>query len=131
MRTERKLQAHDTEPERYEYRLPHIVMQNYNTGLKTIGDICHIEKPMHSHIGRHTAACYLLNERGLSLEVTARILGHNSTKLTKHYAKLFDNTVFEAVRRAEGLLSGEVQKTEDIIRKKMKDSDIHQENGPG
>lgn len=117
--------------ERYEYRLPHIVMQNYNTGLKTIGDICHIEKPMHSHIGRHTAACYLLNEKGLSLEVTARILGHNSTKLTKHYAKLFDNTVFEAVRRAEGLLSGEVQITEDIVREKMKDSDIHQEKGPG
>ncbi len=109
--------------ERYEYRLPHILMQNYNTGLKVIGDICHIDKPMHSHIGRHTAACYLLNEKGLSLEVTARILGHNSTKLTRHYAKLFDNTVFEAVKRAEELTASEVQKTEGIVREAMEKDD--------
>ena len=84
--------------ERYNYTLPRIVMQNYNTGLKVIGDICHIDKPMHSHIGRHTAACYLLN-KGLSLEVVARIMGHASTKITKHYAKLLDKTIFNAVEK--------------------------------
>ena len=107
--------------ERYNYTLPHIVMQNYNTGLKVIGDICHIDKPMHSHIGRHTAACYLLNEKGLSLEVTARILGHNSTKLTRHYAKLFDNTVFEAVRRAEASSAPDIQKTEGAVKRALED----------
>ena len=51
---------------------------------------------MHTHIGRHTAACYLLN-KGLSLEVVARIMGHATTKITKHYAKLLDKSIFTAV----------------------------------
>ena len=87
--------------EKYNYELPHIVMQNYNNGLKVIGDICRINKPLHSHIGRHTAACYLLNEKGLSLDVVARILGHATTKITRHYAKLMDKTVFEAIHNVE------------------------------
>lgn len=86
--------------QKYDWRLPRIVMQNYNNGLKVIGDICKIDKPLHSHIGRHTAACYLLNEKGLSIEVVARILGHSTTKITRHYAKLMEKTVFEAVRKA-------------------------------
>ena len=86
--------------EKYSYKLPNIVLQNYNNGLKVIGDICRINKPLHSHIGRHTAACYLLNEKGLSIEIVAMILGHNSTKITRHYAKLMDKSVFEAVSKA-------------------------------
>ena len=48
------------------------------------------------HIARHTAACYLLN-KGLGLDIVAKIMGHSSTKLTKHYAKLLDKTVFRVV----------------------------------
>jgi len=36
---------------KYEYELPMVHCQNYNNGLKVIGDICGINKPMHSHIG--------------------------------------------------------------------------------
>ena len=82
--------------EKYNYRLPTISNQRYNTNLKIIAGLCNITKPLHTHIGRHTAACYLLN-KGLSLEVVARIMGHSSTKITRHYAKLFDKTVFKAV----------------------------------
>lgn len=102
--------------EKYDWMLPHIVMQNYNNGLKVIGDICKIDKPLHSHIGRHTAACYLLNEKGLSIEVVARILGHSTTKITRHYAKLMDKTVFEAVRKAEE----KMKNTADMIVEAMK-----------
>ena len=102
--------------EKYDWMLPHIVMQNYNNGLKVIGDICKIDKPLHSHIGRHTAACYLLNEKGLSIEVVARILGHSTTKITRHYAKLMDKSVFEAVRKAEE----KIKNTADIIVEAMK-----------
>ena len=56
-------------------------------------------------IGRHTAACYLLNEKGLSMDVVSRILGHATTKITRHYAKLMDETVLEAVERADMLAS--------------------------
>lgn len=90
--------------EKYGFRLPAVHCQNYNGGLKVIADICGITKPMHSHIGRHTAACYLLNEKHLSLDVVARILGHSTTKITRHYAKLSDNTVFDAIKYAESKL---------------------------
>lgn len=86
---------------KYDYRLPTISNQRYNTNLKILADICGITKPLHTHIGRHTAACYLLN-KGLSLEIVARIMGHSSTKITRHYAKLLDKTVFEAVQQIEG-----------------------------
>ena len=104
--------------EKYNWQLPHIVMQNYNSGLKIIGDICKIDKPLHSHIGRHTAACYLLNEKGLSIEIVARILGHSTTKITRHYAKLMDNTVFEAVNKSEKNTT--TSKTEDILNGELK-----------
>lgn len=81
---------------KYDYRLPTISNQRYNTNLKIIANICQITKPLHTHIGRHTSACYLLN-KGLSLEVVARIMGHSTTKITRHYAKLLDKTVFKAV----------------------------------
>ena len=103
---------------KYDWKLPHIVLQNYNNGLKVIGDICRIEKPLHSHIGRHTAACYLLNEMGLSIDIVARVLGHATTKITRHYAKLMDKTVFEAVNRAEH--SNDITKTEYFVSEAMK-----------
>ena len=81
---------------KYDYNLPVISNQRYNTNLKIIANICQITKPLHTHIGRHTSACYLLN-KGLSMEVVARIMGHSTTKITRHYAKLLDKTVFEAV----------------------------------
>lgn len=82
--------------EKYENRLPIISNQRYNDYLKILGELCSISKPMHSHIGRHTAACYLLN-KGLSMEVVARIMGHSTTKITRHYAKLLDKTIFKSV----------------------------------
>lgn len=88
---------------KYGFRLPTSHVQNYNIGLKAIADLCHIDKPLHTLTGRHTAACYLLNEKGLSMDVVARILGHATTKITRHYAKLMDNTVLEAIERAEML----------------------------
>ena len=81
---------------KYDYELPVLSNQKYNAYLKEIKDICGISKPLHTHIGRHTAATYLLN-KGLSLETVAKILGHSSTSITKHYAKLLDNSVFKAV----------------------------------
>lgn len=86
---------------KYNYKLPIVSNQRYNGYLKLIADYCSISKPLHTHIGRHTAACYLLN-KGLPLEVVARIMGHATTKITKHYAKLLDDTVFKSVERVMG-----------------------------
>ena len=78
--------------EKYGWSLPVLSNQRYNGFLKEIGDLCSIKKPLHTHIARHTCATLLLN-RGMSLESVAKVLGHPSTKITKHYAKMMDRTV--------------------------------------
>lgn len=81
---------------RYDYELPVLSNQKYNSYLKEIGDLCGITKSMHTHIGRHTFATMALN-RGLSIEVVSKMLGHSNVKQTMHYAKLIDETVLKAV----------------------------------
>ena len=85
---------------KYNYQLPVISNQRYNGYLKEIAAICNIDKDLHTHIGRHTAACYLLN-KGLSIEVVSRILGHTNTRMTRHYAKLLDESVFKEFKLLE------------------------------
>ncbi len=87
--------------QKYKFKIPILSNQKYNSYLKELADLCNIRKSLHSHIGRHTCACLLLN-RGVSLEVVAKVLGHSTIKHTQHYAKLLDKTVFEAVQQIEG-----------------------------
>lgn len=83
---------------KYHFKLPLISNQRYNNYLKEIGTLCNIDKPMHSHIGRHTAATYLLN-RSVPMEMVAKVLGHTTTKQTRHYAKLLDRSVFDEFKK--------------------------------
>ena len=83
---------------KYGYQLPIISNGRYNSYLKEIGSICKIEKPMHSHIGRHTAATYLLNH-SIPMEMVAKVLGHSTTQQTRHYAKLLDNSIFDEFKK--------------------------------
>lgn len=83
---------------KYDYKLPLLSNVKYNAYLKEIGTICKIEKPLHSHIGRHTAATYLLN-KSVPMEMVAKVLGHSTTKQTRHYAKLLDRSVFDEFKK--------------------------------
>ena len=83
---------------KYDYKLPLLSNVKYNAYLKEIGTICEIDKPLHSHIGRHTAATYLLN-KSVPMEMVAKVLGHTTTKQTRHYAKLLDQTVFDEFKK--------------------------------
>lgn len=84
---------------KYGYKLPTISNQKYNAALKFIKDICEIEKPLHTHIARHTYATRCINA-GIRLEVVAKLLGHSTTKLTQHYAKLLEKNIVDEVRDA-------------------------------
>ena len=77
---------------RYNYQLPVLTNQRYNSYLKEIADICGIEKNLTSHLARHTAATLMLNS-GIPLDVVAKILGHSNTQMTAHYAKMLDKTI--------------------------------------
>ena len=83
---------------KYNFQLPLISNERYNSYLKEIGTLCEIDKPMHSHIGRHTAATYLLN-KSVPMEMVAKVLGHTTTKQTRHYAKLLDKSVFDEFKK--------------------------------
>lgn len=78
---------------RYNYQLPHLANQQYNMRLKIVADAAGIDKPIASHWGRRTCGMLLLN-RGLSMEIVAKVLGHKSIKTTEAaYAKILDKSV--------------------------------------
>lgn len=87
---------------RYAYRLPLMTLEQYNMRLKAVADICGIDKPIASHWGRRTCGMILLN-RGVSIEVVAKILGHADIRTTQQcYAKILSGTVVEAMRKIMG-----------------------------
>ena len=84
---------------KYDFQLPMISNQKVNAYLKTIRDICGIDKPIFSHVARHTYATRCLN-RGIRLEVVAKLLGHSTTRITQHYAKLLESNIISEVQEA-------------------------------
>lgn len=86
---------------KYGNRLPIISNVKYNEYLKAVALMADIDKPLSSHWARHTGATILLNEGGMDMEVVAKVLGHSSTNITRQvYAKLLDETVMEAMKKA-------------------------------
>lgn len=86
---------------KYEWKLPVLSNQKYNTYLKAVAAIAGVDKPISSHWARHTGATILLNA-GVPMDVVARILGHSSSEITrKVYAKLLDETVAREMMRVE------------------------------
>ena len=84
---------------KYHFKLPIIGNHKLNVYLKTIRDLCGIDKPIFSHVARHTYATRCL-KRGIRLEVVAKLLGHSTTRITQHYAKLLKYNILEEVKDA-------------------------------
>ena len=87
---------------KYNFKLPILGNHKLNVYLKTIRDLCGIEKPIFSHVARHTYATRCLN-RGIRLEVVAKLLGHSTTRITQHYAKLLKGNILSEVQEAFNL----------------------------
>ena len=51
------------------------------------------------HVARHSYATRCIN-MGIRLEVVAKLLGHSSTRLTQHYAKLLEKNIINEVQEA-------------------------------
>ena len=85
--------------EKYNWKLPVLSNQKYNSYLQEIGNICGIDKQLHSHLARHTFATIMLN-RGVPMVMISRMLGHTSTKITEStYAELLTKTIVDTVNR--------------------------------
>lgn len=66
--------------------------QRMNSYLKEIADACHINKPLSTHVARHTFATIAL-ANNVSIESIAKMLGHSSIMTTKIYARVMDKTI--------------------------------------
>ena len=85
--------------ERYQYKLPTLSNQKYNSYLKEIQQLCRINKTLHTHLARHTLGSLLLNA-GVDMASVSRILGHSSIRITESvYAKMLPETIMSNVDR--------------------------------
>ena len=73
--------------ERYDWQVPKINNDEYNIMLKALGMASGIERPLHSHMARHTFATYMLRN-GVPIEHVSKMLGHTNIKQTQRYAKI-------------------------------------------
>ena len=87
--------------ERYDYNIS-ITNQAYNRFLKIIALQAGINKPLHSHLLRHTFAHHQLNEKHLNIATVSKMLGHTNLKQTMHYCEKHTTTVLEEYLKANG-----------------------------
>jgi len=76
---------------RHGWRVPKMSNQRYNQLLKAIGMVIGIPK-LHSHMGRHTFATWMLSE-GAKIENVSRMLGHTNIVQTQRYAQVLAEDV--------------------------------------
>lgn len=85
--------------DRYDYKMPKIPNQKYNTKLKLIADAAGIDKSVTSHDARRSCGSMLLNA-GVPISVVSRVLGHSSVRQTESaYARLLDSTIAEEIKK--------------------------------
>jgi len=86
---------------RKNFILPVMSNQKLNAYLKEIADLCGITKRLTMHVARHTCATVVLLANDVSLENVSKILGHSSTKMTQHYAKVLDSSILKDMKGVE------------------------------
>jgi len=84
--------------EAVEYKPLSITNEAYNRMLKVIAKRCDIEMNMTAHTSRHTCGMLCANA-GISIEVTAKILGHSSTKHTGVYYKISNQRIDSEIQK--------------------------------
>ena len=73
--------------------LPVTSNQKMNSYLKEIATRCDIKKNLSTHTARYTYASVVCLANGVSMENVAKMLGHSSTRMTQHYAKVMDSSI--------------------------------------
>lgn len=79
--------------QRNGWKVPRMNNQRYNQMLKAIGMCIGIEK-LHSHMGRHTFATWMLSNEA-KIENVSRMLGHTNIVQTQRYAKVLAKDVYD------------------------------------
>lgn len=81
------------------YRARNTATRSINQSLNVIGEKLEIPFTLSMHVARHTFAVFALN-KGLSMTVVSRLLGHGSTDITeKVYARFLPETLSTELSR--------------------------------
>lgn len=75
------------------YKLPMISNQKYNDFLHVIEARLDLNKPLTSHVARHTFATTVTLANDVPIESVSRMLGHKDIKTTQIYAKILKTTI--------------------------------------
>ena len=75
--------------------LPLFCNSTMNLYLKDIAASCRIDKNLTTHVARHTFATTIALANKVSLQNVSKMLGHSSTRMTEHYARVMDQTIME------------------------------------
>lgn len=73
--------------------LPVVCNQKANSYLKEIADFCGIKKKLTTHAARHTFATTVTLANDVPLQEVSAMLGHASTRMTQHYARVMDKSL--------------------------------------
>lgn len=85
--------------------LPVMCNQKMNSYLKEIADFCSIDKEISTHSARHTFATTVTLANGVALTNVARMLGHTSTRMTEHYAKVLSHNISADMKNVQKKIS--------------------------
>ena len=77
---------------KYNFKLPHISNQKANDNLHLIEDRLNINKPMTTHVARHSFATLCLSY-DIPIENVARMMGHSNIRTTQVYARILKSTI--------------------------------------
>lgn len=69
---------------------PSSLQPKMNSYLKEIADFCGIKKNITTHAGRHTFGTTITLANNVPLQDVSVMLGHASTRMTQHYARVMN-----------------------------------------
>ena len=85
---------------KYNYTLPIISNQKFNSYLKEISEIVGIDKKMTHHTARKTFATTVLLFNNVPMEVVSELLGHSNMNITQaHYGKIVQKSISDEITR--------------------------------
>ncbi|MCG0342811.1 tyrosine-type recombinase/integrase, partial [Phocaeicola vulgatus] len=72
--------------------------------LKEIATLCRINKRLTVHVARHTFGTTVTLANNVSLQNVSKMLGHSSTRMTQHYARVLDKNIMEDMQGVAKLI---------------------------
>lgn len=89
--------------------LPVPNLSDYNKTLKHAAALCQINKPISSHVARHTFATSVWLESSGSIETLQKILGHKKIQTTARYGTVTNVRISNEARRVFAQRRGELK----------------------